>query len=95
MKISTLLFCLSMVLFLGCKDEPEIPEPEFSATIKSTAGDWEANDGALLFFENQDNGVIQLKLTYSQDRKVQKQVHLGVSKVNLEVEEPRAFSIAE
>ena len=95
MKISNTLFVILFICLLGCDDESELPVPEFKANITSTAGSWEANSGTLIFFEKDGIGVVQLKLGYSKNRIIQKQIHLGIADKNFPTDTPRIFSLLE
>jgi hypothetical protein len=95
MKRRHLLLTVLTLLILSCQEEPEVPKPEFSAIINSTAGDWQANTGGMLFFRNQERGVVHLYLRGKRDDGSFNYLELFISDVNLSAEPPQTFDFSE
>lgn len=61
--VLNLWFCVLLFLCSSCKRSHEAPDPQFSASIEATAGDWEATAGEMVYFQEEGYGGIRVRLT--------------------------------
>lgn len=94
-----IILLLALVLCCSCNRETKLPEPEpeFNASVISSNGNnWFVTSGAMLFYENQnEGGVIKLALVNYQGRTIQHELRMGVVDYEFEVNGPQLFSVED